>query len=206
MSEIKIVDNFLHSFHKKELENKVMGDSNICWSFLRNFVFNDYETYAKFQANDENIITPTFGTFIHYMLDDNMPNPSKIYNLFENFPRLIESKFDVKIKKITRLRLNLVHPTGFLSDKYAAPHVDSFTQNEKIFIYYLSNSDGDTVLFNELHTLAEAQLDFNKKTILQRVDYKQGRAILFDAHRYHGMIFPSKKVRIIVNMNLILDN
>jgi hypothetical protein len=80
--------------------------------------------------------------------------------------------------------------------------------------YYISDSDGDTVIFDQ--TLAEIQesniteqalYDFvanNKFTVAQRCSPKKGRVCVFDGLRFHASTKPAEHDRrLVITINYI---
>jgi hypothetical protein len=124
---------------------------------------------------------------------------SKFYSDFECIPDKIKKDFNM-LPDLNRINLNFSTPLPDTKDKYGVPHPDSIYQGSMIGIYYITDSDGDTILFNEFF---EGNFDTNKKTIYRTIAPKKGRLVLFDGHRYHANSWPTKKERVILNMNFL---
>ena len=79
------------------------------------------------------------------------------------------------------------------------PHIDIIGKAEFIVaLYYVCNSDGDTIIYNE-----RVQNPERKYTIKERVTPKQGRMVIFDGGLYHAAEQPiNSNTRCIVNYNL----
>ena len=63
-------------------------------------------------------------------------------------------------------------------------------------IYYVNDSDGDTVIFNE--TNKDYSEDFgvmkeNKFTVKQRITPEKGKVVVFPGHYYHASSFAKKR-------------
>jgi hypothetical protein len=65
-------------------------------------------------------------------------------------------------------------------------------------VYYVNDSDGDTVIFKE-RWLGKA--DYSIKNIETRITPKANRAVIFDGLRYHTGSVPTKNNRVLINMN-----
>jgi len=80
-----------------------------------------------------------------------------------------------------RVKFNLLLKQQF-GEHYNQPHVDIPEQTYSM-VYYLNDSDGDTILFNEKYS------PDNKEpitlTVKQRVSPKKNRAVIFESDRYH---------------------
>ena len=72
-------------------------------------------------------------------------------------------------------------------------------------LYYVFDSDGDTVFFDK-RSDSEERPSFKDYKIIDRVTPKQGRVVLFDGRQYHANYLPRKSdVRSVINMNLGAD-
>ena len=75
------------------------------------------------------------------------------------------------------------------------PHIDIYSRKHLVCLYYVCDSDGDTILYQE-------QEKSDAYTIQKRISPKQGRVVLFDGSYYHTAEQPINNVRCIVNYNL----
>ena len=75
------------------------------------------------------------------------------------------------------------------------PHIDILDKIHIVALYYVCDSDGDTVIYNE-------RITSEKYTVKQRVTPKQGRIVIFDGGLYHTAEQPLNSTRCIVNYNL----
>lgn len=75
---------------------------------------------------------------------------------------------------------------------YDTPHYDLPKRKNKytIFLYYVLNSDGDTVFFNK------------NKNIIKKITPKQGTAVMFDGDYLHTAYQANKNIRCIINFNI----
>ena len=85
-------------------------------------------------------------------------------------------------------------PINFKGEREDSPHVD-ITDDHFVMLYYVCDSDGDTIIFNEREKS-------EKYTIQKRVTPKQGRVVLFDGTFYHTAEQPIDNVRCIINYDL----
>ena len=89
------------------------------------------------------------------------------------------------------------------------PHIDIYSRKHLVCLYYVCDSDGDTIIYNERereisnedYTTVKERVTPNL-TIKQRVTPKQGRVVLFDGWLMHTAEQPINNVRCIVNYNL----
>ena len=93
-------------------------------------------------------------------------------------------------------------------NKIQTPHSDQSDQGYEWItgIYYVNDSDGDTLIFNE----EESDLDEkgnNNLTILEKISPKKGRLVLFNGKKIHVGSHPTEHTnRIVINFNYRLDN
>jgi hypothetical protein len=123
---------------------------------------------------------------------------SKLYDVFYSavFLPFIE-KNNISCSKVLRAKLNLV--PSFQEDVYQTPHVDQNTSH-KVFLYYINDSDGDTIFFNEF-------FDNTKKlelTEMIKVSPEMGKGVVFDGFQFHAPTAPKKtSFRVVLNIDFI---
>lgn len=102
------------------------------------------------------------------------------------------------IKELLRIKVNITMASvNRPASSYGQPHVD-FTPPPKglvTAIYYINDSDGDTVMFNEVG---------NTVIPCKTISPKRGRLVVFNGHRYHSGNCPSKDhPRVVANFNFL---
>jgi hypothetical protein len=144
----------------------------------------------------------TFG-FNHTVYDHETDIKSFFFQSMPLILTTFEEKFEIKIKKLLRIRLGMKHPKiGFSKENYNLPHVDYFYPHGTL-IYYINDSDGDTFIFNE--TFNDARGEPENFSIQSRVTPKANRMLfLEDGLQYHTASNPIvSDRRIIININFI---
>ena len=202
-SDIIVVDDFLHKVTQKQLEVIILGNNSINWVYRQSPNYFIPAIENKFKLNDSEILDKSFGDFSHWLVSDFIK--SEVYDLFPNFKNLIQNKFKIKVKTLARININFAFPIGVVSSNYDTPHWDIIAtgENYKSIVCYINESDGDTVFFDEF---SDGNIDTSKKTISTRLSPKAGKAVMFDSARYHSGSFPSKKIRIVINIVLIVED
>lgn len=132
--------------------------------------------------HDENIIqydnSVDHYQFTHVLYSGDVPQSQ----LFEEFHKLFISfvqKNNIEYKSLMRMKINLVTGGSNLEGKYMPPHTDA-PFDHKVFIYYINDSDGNTILFDD------------NKNIVESVAPEKGLGICFDGTIIHSNRFPIK--------------
>lgn len=94
-----------------------------------------------------------------------------------------------KFDRVIRMRSNLVIGYPGLQDIMSTPHID-YDIPHHVILYYVSGN-ANTVFFNE------------DGSILQEVESKAGRFVIFDGNIMHALRIPDS-VRVVFNFNVIL--
>ena len=128
-------------------------------------------------------------------IDFKKPENRKLYRIGrgEQGVLLVRPYTDINIEDRTlwRAKANLLFPTCDRQLQHSLPHIDSNDEHQTI-IYYVTDSDGDTLLFED-----------DKKTIVKRISPKKGRFLFFDGDIWHASTNPVKSMkRIVININL----
>lgn len=137
----------------------------------------------------------TFGDIdfltVHPALD------SEEYKVIENIIKQFTDKNNVHYDYISRARFNLtpVKDKGMLT----FPHVDDETPH-LIFLYYINDADGDTVLYDELYS---DDIKHTNPKIMRRISPKAGSAFIANGSHFHSIDVPLKgNSRKVINANL----
>lgn len=138
----------------------------------------------------------------NYMIEDARPNAG-----FQPCKRILEEAVKscgFELDKVFRLKFNLQFPhPQYSTDLYNVPHIDDANEKHYSLIWYPEDTDGDTVLFNEM--LEENKEEKPKLTIAERVAPKSNRCVMFNGWRYHAGCNPTKyNRRIVLNCNFTI--
>lgn len=112
---------------------------------------------------------------------------SSYFDKINDLLNLILNKEKIKIKSIFRIQANLLPNINITDEQLLnSIHTDMPTDNYISIIYYVMDSDGDTVIFN------------NDKEI--RISPKQGDYVVFKSNTKHRATVPQiNKRRIVIN-------
>jgi hypothetical protein len=104
------------------------------------------------------------------------------------------------IDVLIKIKINLTLPAaGATEHTYGMPHTDFPNVPENITaLYYINDSDGDTVIFNELQGYQ------GPLTERMRINPKQGRLVIFNGNQIHAGNNPTTNdPRFVANINFI---
>lgn len=186
--DIIVLENFIPEFYQKNIEN----------------VFNTLPWY--FDNNTSGIDPiPTFGLpnpinkndqsgFSHIMFDEGKSVSNYFYLIEPMIYRIME--FIKDGVDLIRVRGGMTTSSGEYS--VINGHVDYYIPNTTA-LYYVNESDGDTIFYKEKY-LGEEQKELN---FLKSISPKKGSLVLFDGLRYHSTTKPKKSSsRMTININI----
>jgi len=88
-------------------------------------------------------------------------------------------------------------------EKLDVPHVDLANFKHLVILYYVTDADGETVIYDNQFVENEKIPNFEDLKEKQRVMPKQGRVVCFDGYYWHTSQQPSKGTRCIINYNVV---
>jgi hypothetical protein len=147
--------------------------------------------------------------WVHHLLQEE--EYSEFLNLYVPLLDNIQDFLGTKCS-FNRLRVAM-HQNTMGSPKHNNPHTD-YEDDHYVAIYYLNDSDGDTVLFKEYddpHSGSvkqrwENSISINNFTIDKTVTPKKNRLMIFDGHQFHASSHPKESnYRLILNVNFTTE-
>jgi len=193
---ITIIDNLLPSRYADEIE--VFCKSHLQWTYKK---YTSYDDPVKDNALID-VNTYDGGQFIsHIFHKDDTNYPHFFFNTLKPLIWTAQDKApDLCIGGIERVKVNmLMQNETFPDNHYNLAHWDSNNSNYSM-IYYVNDSDGDTVLFNEFYGD-----QFDCFTVMERIKPKKNSAIIFDSKRMHASSNPKITSERYV-INFVLEN
>ena len=163
---IKVINDFLTSKRANIIEDDLLG-SYFDWYWNGSTLgINEEE---KFKTKN----SINTGQFVHGVKGDHM-----LSKTYEGFTKVFDK---VNYEKAVRIKCNLnVNHTGYKKTSHQPIHQDHTSKDYKSLIYYINDSDGDTIFFNK------------KLKEIKRVKPKKNTAILFDSNILHCGCNPIK--------------
>jgi hypothetical protein len=163
----KIIDNCISKENQNLLINEIINNNFFPW------YLNTDLTFKKGKQK-----RPSMS---HIFINNKKQNSTKAELIYSIFSKILNKNI-INCKTILQLPIN----TKTIS--YDTPHIDMH-EPHIVFLYYVINSDGETILFK------------NKK-IHKKIKPKQGRLLIFDGNMVHTAYQPKKNIRCIINFNV----
>jgi hypothetical protein len=185
---IQYFENFASSFLQSDIENEILKSTSWLWQYRS-------ETAGQYPGDDfawiEDRSTEDSPQLIHIINNDSKDMSfisPLVYNIFEAVGYKLQFQ---------RIKANLLWPNANRKNpnSYHRPHADHGRGDANTLIYYVNDSDGDTVIFDKIWTGE----DPGQLTVSERIRPKRGSAILFDSVRYHASSSPTTDVRSVIN-------
>jgi hypothetical protein len=169
---MQIIDDFLPIEIYQQILTEING-LNFAWY---------YRNWSSYKDDMIEQFTHTFYT-------DGAIN-SHLFDLVKHLIIIFEQKTNYKIKRLHRAKANLLLNSAYKEkDLQKAIHRDIDLKNCISLLYYVENSDGDTVIFSE-----------DKKKQINRISPKANRALIFKSHEWHNATPPKiHRTRKVIN-------
>lgn len=187
---IQVYDNLLPEKLTEEILSIIM-DSNFPWFKASNSFYAVSEKTAKKYKNNSLVVnTPQLA---HQFFNEGEICTNSIWQdipvvLVENFFKL----YQLDTIGILRAKANLMLKSNIDKKYYNPPHIDTPRPHD-VLLYYVNDSDGDTIIFSD---------ELGDK-IVEKISPKKGRFLYFSGEYYHASSPPTEHdSRIVVNINL----
>ena len=199
---IHVIDDIVEKQVQDEIEQMMFAPAPM-WSLLQDVAASSSLAEKK---------TPGIGLTLYH---------NSVVSVSPFHQEILQKTLPITIASCKHLNLNevMLHQARSfihfpLSDHVRKQHDTIHTdilQEHLVCLYYVNDSDGDTVLFNETtedYPLVDTTCVFDdrKFTEMKRVQPKKGRVVLFNGKRYHCSSPPQKDLRCIINFNLLASS
>lgn len=191
---ILVKESFISKEYQDIIEQTVIG-KHFPLFYQKQTCLYDESKPAYQEKVDKN--TKDSMQFTHMAVVAGDPD-SKFWPLFLPLMFQAVNIFNINLQ-IIRCKLNATYPTvGFLDNEYNPPHKDQEDPNMLVGIYYVNDSDGDTLFFEE----PEFNFTHNEFKVATRVSPKKGNFVLFPASVLHAGRPPiTSPSRYVINFN-----
>jgi hypothetical protein len=200
LDDFIVIDDVISKTYQDELEDFILNRQK--WFFEQDITFPNQHLKDLENAGIDVEYRPGWSTMIY----DPNANFGSINNLVTPVLYSAVSLANLKLNNISMIRGFMSAPASkYVTQLIDKPHVDR-TEHHYVCLYYVNDSDGDTILFNKRangHSEIEIKKDIDPKEleVLTTVTPKKGRCVLFDGNRYHSSTQPTKNIRTVINFN-----
>tara|TARA_R110000803_G_scaffold60234_1_gene119335 strand:- start:248 stop:811 length:564 start_codon:yes stop_codon:yes gene_type:complete len=136
--------------------------------------------------------TAGFGCSLFSRSDRNLINEDYLF-YFLQIPYRLSFHLNFTIKEIFVSRLFLFPPSLNPGPKYKGIHQDLSIYHH-VCLYYINDSDGDTIFFDE-----------KREKEIKRITPKKGRIAFFPGHIPHCTSTPKDNTRVIFNTDFLIE-
>ena len=182
---ITIIDNLIEESQENYLEELFLS-ATFPWFYQKSTIDqNGAKNFPTKQSLDT-------GFFAHIFAQGSCVNSSEYYiKLLPIFAALQAKNVNIINQIVVRANLTFPDPRH-KPGNYKVPHNDTNQSGAVTAIYYVNDSDGDTLFFDG---------DLN---IVKRVSPKKGRAVLFDSCHIHSSESNiDTQTRCVINFNFL---
>ena len=191
------IENIIPLDYQNYIE-KIMLGSDFPWYYNPNLVSPDQQLLHRVDNHQG---------FNHLFLEAGKPS-TYFQSVYPLVLSITSQECMTSANNLVRMRANLTLNAAGSSLQHHLPHIDTWRPHW-VAIYYVNDSDGDTIIFNETNdTYNSGQTDINKSlsnnfTIKRRVTPKKGKVLIFEGKYYHTSSWPTvNKCRSVININL----
>ena len=193
--QITVIDDFIDKDYQEKIKLQLLGgfdrkknhhDSDFPWFYIED---------VTAAGDEDSQHRPGLG---HQYVEFDDISPGIVVSDYHDLmiPMLKKVGFRVGISdvKVIQGRSFLQFPIKERGEP-DLPHIDIMDKNHIVGLYYVVDSDGDTIIYNE-------RKESKTYTIRQKVTPKQGRIVIFDGGLYHTAEQPLNNTRCIINYNI----
>jgi hypothetical protein len=184
----RIYDQFIPPSYQKALHDE-MFSSAFPWHFIGSTLLADpSQPYhlTDMGSADSGLDTPQMYHTFYNKTFGSEGRPSSHYYMVKPLLYFIEQQADITITEIHRIKANMLTSVEGVSGHHI-PHIDERDPDHMSLIYYVNDSDGATVFFDQIGNGRTCHSDF---TLQHQQTPRQGSAVLFDSNRFHASSMP----------------
>jgi hypothetical protein len=187
MNDIIIVDDIVPKSYQEKIK-RTMFSNRFAWFYIDDVTYGDRKGSPA--AN-------------HIFVRESEIN-SPHFDLIDILSHVGAEQVGIPFGRVEAARAFLQYPLSETSraDKVDPLHVD-IKQKHLVVLYYVVDSDGDTIIVDKKDTNS---LNYEDYEVLHRVTPKQGRAVIFDGSYWHTAEQPKHNMRCVVNINIVKDD
>ena len=200
IDNIYVFDDIIEKPYQELIKETLIGGENPPTIDVIEKAFPWYFTSDITDSTHEGPFQGRYG-FSHLYVSREEGVVSDFHNLFSGLIKNSCKKLKMKKIDIIQGRSFLSTPRNIPKDSVDTPHVDLCAPHF-VMLYYVNDSDGDTLIYNEKSNFADQFPDRIDFTLKKKVSPKQGRVVLFNGIHWHTAQQPNHNLRCIVNYDL----
>ena len=192
-NEIYVFDNFIDIKYQKDIRDILLGEADYEEESFPWYYIEDVTSSGDPDSQHRSALGHQYVDYI-----EGEPVGEKLtifHHLFLDTLKKVCRKMVIRNINVLQGRSFLQFPLNLKDRSVDTPHIDIHDRKHIVALYYVCDSDGDTIIYNE-------RKPSKSYTIKQRVTPKQGRMVIFDGSLMHTAEQPINNVRCIVNYNL----
>ena len=192
-NEIYVFDNFIDTEYQKDIKNILLGEFDYQGQQFPWYYIEDVTASGDDDSQHRSALAHQY---VEYIDGESVGKKLTIFHhLFLDMLKKVCRKMVIRNINVLQGRSFLQFPLNLKDRTVDTPHIDIYEKRHIVALYYVCDSDGDTIIYNE-------RKESESYTIKQRVTPKQGRMVIFDGWLMHTAEQPLNNTRCVVNYNL----
>jgi hypothetical protein len=201
---MKIIENLIPKSLQDDIEQLVNNEEFAWYSTDRIYKDLPERIIHNYPTWNNKCVIPAPG-LSHVTYYDGKIN-SPYFMIMRSVLYFLEHSENFSIEEILRIRIRRTFQfPNHNESTYTIPHIDYWDVDKfKTLIYYVEDSDGDTIIFDKKY-IPESNASVDQKlNILNRIFPKKGKAVFFDGKQFHAGNCPINFVkRTVINFDFI---
>lgn len=190
MNNIVILDDVISKDYQDYLETLLLNNMDMGWCLIR-----DLDSLKDNQLSNNSV------GFSIQAISDGVDHGMLAF-IFKSLGYALAEKLDVNIKSFINARTFLQVPNNLNS--LPTYHVD-YPKPHKVLLYYVNESDGNTIILKQRYPFAYNKVSgLTTGEVLQEITPKKGRVVMFDGAQFHSSTVPTKNLRCVINLDVVL--
>jgi hypothetical protein len=196
MHNVLVIDDAVDIETQNLIEQSIFSPETN-WTFGRTVFYHQHAEVTQQQQKTVMGFTKSLAR-----IDDSFAVPD--LDLYASPLTAAANSINQNINKLMTARIQLQLPV-LVQKEYGIPHTDGKRNFPYLVgIYYVNDSDGDTVLFKQtINDTTPEEVAAGKLEIDQTIPYKKGRIAIFAGDIYHASGKPKSDIRCIINYNFV---
>ena len=194
IDKIYVFDDIIDKPYQNKIKSILIGETRYNHQDFPWYYIDDITSAGEYENQKR-------GAFSHDYVHYEEGIDSDFHYLFIDLIKKSCSKLKIKEVDVLQGRSFFQLPSNIKKEDVDTPHYDMDAPHF-VMLYYVNDSDGDTIIYNEKTIFNDCGPEEMNFTIKKKVSPKQGRVVLFDGRHWHTAQQPNHNLRCIVNYNL----